>query len=175
MRLFQNREALSRYIESEEFEVPVDGVTLLQQYIESPEKKITRSEFVGGKFLYAVNVDTSEGFELCPADACSIDDLACPAGETPSVGKTPRFVISSGPPPAEAPKYEAFLRDNGIEIAGIELVTAADGTTYTYDVNTNTNYNAEAEASASSPEAEIGGMGAIATFLGDVLRDAAHS
>jgi hypothetical protein len=27
---------------------------------------ITRAEFVGGKFIYAVEVDTSGGFELCP-------------------------------------------------------------------------------------------------------------
>ena len=33
---------------------------------------ITRAEFVGGRFLYAVEVDTSSGFELCPADACTV-------------------------------------------------------------------------------------------------------
>ena len=26
-----------------------------------------------GKFLYAVRVDTSEGFQLCPADACQTE------------------------------------------------------------------------------------------------------
>ena len=44
--------------------------------------------------------------------------------------------------------YGRFLRDNGIDVAGIEFIEDANGTTYTYDVNTNTNYNAAAEAQA---------------------------
>ncbi|WP_300425874.1 hypothetical protein, partial [uncultured Thalassolituus sp.] len=74
-------EALARYVESEAFEPSVDGITLLQEYIEAPEPFITRVEFVAGRFLYAVQVDTSQGFELCPADACRVDDTYCPAGE----------------------------------------------------------------------------------------------
>ena len=42
----------------------------MQRYIRAPEPFITRVEFVGGRFLYAVRVDTSQGFELCPADQC---------------------------------------------------------------------------------------------------------
>ncbi len=52
---------------------PRDGIWLVQRYVEAPEPFITRAEFIGGRFLYAVRVDTSEGFELCPADACAID------------------------------------------------------------------------------------------------------
>jgi glutathione synthase/RimK-type ligase-like ATP-grasp enzyme len=48
------------------FAAPRDGVWLVQRYIEAPEPFITRAEFINGKFLYAVRVDTSEGFELCP-------------------------------------------------------------------------------------------------------------
>ena len=46
-------------------------------YVVSSEKEgALPVEFVGGEFLYAVRVDTSQGFELCPADACRIDDDA---------------------------------------------------------------------------------------------------
>ena len=68
--MFYSLEALEEYVNSERFEEPVDGITLVQQYIKSPEQFITRAEFVGGKYMYSVRVDTSEGFELCPADAC---------------------------------------------------------------------------------------------------------
>ena len=84
VRLFRARDALVEYVASEGFEPPVDGITLIQEYIEPPEPFITRVEFVGGRLLYAVRVDTSQGFELCPADACRVDDAFCPAGDTES-------------------------------------------------------------------------------------------
>lgn len=54
-------------------DVPADGITLLQELVATAEPFITRAEFVGGRFVYAVRVDTSAGsFELCPADACVV-------------------------------------------------------------------------------------------------------
>src|SRR6185437_13919465 len=74
VRLFHSVAALEEHVASEHFEPSVDGIMLLQQYIRAPEPFITRVEFVGGKFLYAVRVDTSLGFELCPADVCQVGD-----------------------------------------------------------------------------------------------------
>ena len=76
VRLFRNSEALRAYLEGTEFEQSLDGITLVQQYIEAPEPFITRCEFVGGKFLYAVRADTSDGFLLCPADDCQVGQVA---------------------------------------------------------------------------------------------------
>lgn len=46
---------------------------MVQEYLPAAEPSITRVESVGGEYLYAVPVDTSEGgFELCPADSCGI-------------------------------------------------------------------------------------------------------
>ena len=70
VHLFRSLDALAHYVEGDDFDAPLDGITLVQEYIESPDASITRCEFVGGEFLYAVQVDTSEGFELCPADDC---------------------------------------------------------------------------------------------------------
>ena len=83
VQLFYSLEGLQQYVDGPTFEEPVDGITLVQQYVKSPEQFITRAEFVGGKYMYSVRVDTSEGFELCPADACQIGDLFCPVGEQP--------------------------------------------------------------------------------------------
>lgn len=144
VQLFQSLEALQAYVESPDFEEPVDGITLLQEYIQSPESFITRCEFVGGKFIYAVKVDTSEGFQLCPADACQIGDLFCPVGE--EVKERPKFEIIEGFSDPIIEKYEQVLMENNIQIAGIEFIRNAAGEIFTYDINTNTNYNADAEA-----------------------------
>ena len=101
VRLFRSADALADYLNSPDYEPPVDGLHLLQQYVEAPEPLITRAEFVGGRFMYAVEVDTSDGFELCPADACAVDDAFCPAG--PDAAPTrPRakFTIIDGIDPA---------------------------------------------------------------------------
>ena len=144
VRLFHTAEALAGYVGSADYEPPVDGLHLLQQYIRAPLPQITRAEFVGGKFIYAVEVDTSEGFELCPADACAVNDAFCPAGEEPRA----KFTIVDDIEAGLRQRYEAFVAANGIEVAGIEFIGDADGAVYTYDVNTNTNYNPEAEARA---------------------------
>ena len=57
-------------------------------------------------------------------------------------------------------KYEKFISENGIEIAGIEYIKDKNGEVYTYDVNTNTNYNSIAEK-----DSKIKGMKSIAEFL----------
>ena len=81
VQLFHTVEALEAYVGSENFEEPIDGITLIQEYITSADQSIVRCEFIGGKFLYAVRVDTSDGFELCPADACQIGEVQRPMFE----------------------------------------------------------------------------------------------
>ncbi|MEC5425202.1 alpha-L-glutamate ligase [Virgibacillus sp. C22-A2] len=164
VQLFQSVTALRSYVEGENFEEPVDGITLIQEYIESPESYITRCEFVGGKFVYAVRVDTSEGFELCPADACTIDDLFCPAGEEASAPD--KFQIREGFDHPVLEKYEKVLAANNIQVAGIEFIEDKDGNIYTYDINTNTNYNSDAEAKSRKKY----GMLEVANFLGNELK-----
>ena len=159
VHLFREQEALVHYVTSADFEPSVDGITLLQEYIEAPDPYITRVEFVGGRFLYAVRVDTSQGFELCPADACRVDNAFCPAEST-----EPLFRIIEDFEHPLVERYERFLNDNGIHIAGIEFIVNCDGVAFTYDINTNTNYNCEAEVKAG-----VFGMQAIATYLDNEL------
>lgn len=171
VQLFQELDAMAEYLEGAgaDEEAPIDGVWVIQDYIRSPENYITRAEFVGGKFLYAVRVDTSGGFELCPADVCAIEDTFCPADAKPSAAKFE--IISDFAETAEGNNlitaYEDFLAANDVKIAGIEFIRAGDGQVYTYDINTNTNYNAEAEALAGIP---VTGMRAVARFLISELR-----
>ena len=158
VRLFHGLGELEAYVTGADFEEPIDGITLIQEYIQSPEPMITRCEFIGSKFLYAVEVDTSDGFLLCPADECQTDGAYCP-----TLLKSKFSILKEFDDPIiEA--YEALLRDNDIHIAGIEFIVDADGNKYTYDINTNTNYNPAAEQVA-----DRSGMEAIAAYLGEEL------
>lgn len=151
VRLLENADALAAHIASDAFDEPLDGTHLLQALVETTEPVITRAEFVGGKFLYAVEVDTSGGFELCPADVCEVPGKARPA-----------FRVVERIDAGLKARLERFLAQAGIEIAGIEFATGRDGIPLVYDVNTNTNYNASAEAAA---DIKLTGMRAIANFL----------
>jgi hypothetical protein len=170
VQLFAGSDSLSAFVDSEAWQAPVDGLTLLQEYVRAPRPIITRAEFVGGRFLYAVEVDTSDGFELCPADACAVGDANCPVGE--AAGETPRgpkFTIIDGIPDTLRVRLERFLAAAGIEIAGVEFISDAAGRTLVYDVNTNTNYNPEAEQLAGRSGTARSGPGAVAAFLGSEL------
>jgi hypothetical protein len=165
VQLFHSTEALAAYLAGPDYAPPVDGLHLLQQYIRSPAALITRAEFVGGRFLYAVEVDTSDGFELCPADVCAVGDAFCPAGPEDMGQPRAKFTIIDGIDAVQKARYEAFLAANGIEVAGIEFIRDENGAVYTYDVNTNTNYNPDAEARAGRSA-----MSELARFLGGELR-----
>jgi hypothetical protein len=163
VQLFSSVEAVATYLEAmPQEESPIDGTWLIQDYIRPPSPFITRCEFVGGRFHYAVRVDTSGGFELCPADVCNVAEAFCPA-ETPQSSK---FTVLRDFDDPILENYALFLRQNGIEIAGIEFIRDERGEIFTYDVNTNTNYNAAAEAEAKVP---VTGMQAVARFLGEEL------
>jgi hypothetical protein len=147
---------LAEHVGGPDYVEPVDGITLLQDYIVAPHPFITRLEFVGGCLLYAVRVDTSQGFELCPADSCEV-------GEVCATGADVKFEIVDYLPP-NLQRYEALLRTHRVEVAGIEVIADAAGQVFTYDINVNTNYNTNAETRAS-----ISGLAAVAALLAEKL------
>jgi len=155
--LIESLDQLAAVLDDPATEQPLDGTWLVQQYIRAGEPAITRCEFIGGAFYYAVRVNTSQGFELCPADACDLPD-----------GRE-RFEIIEGFTDPVLARYRNMIAANGIEVTGIEFIRDARGTIYTYDVNTNTNYNSRAEARLG-----VSGMGRLADFLGRELEGLHH-
>jgi hypothetical protein len=163
VRLFHSTDELRAYVDSDSFEQPLDGITLIQEYIQAPEPFITRCEFVGQEFLYAVRVDTSDGFLLCPADECQGEDATvCPATSAA------KFEIIEGFDDPIIEDYQRMLIANDIHVAGIEHIVDTNGVKYSYDINTNTNYNPRAEAKAG-----VSGMQAIAELLARELGELA--
>ncbi len=63
--------------------------------------------------------------------------------------------------------FEEMLRNEDIEIAGVEFLFDDEGRAWTYDININTNYNGQAEAAAGIAGTERAGMMAVARFLGE--------
>jgi hypothetical protein len=158
VRLFSGLEEFEAYLASPGFAAPVDGITLLQEYVPAAEPFITRAEIVGGAFVYAITADTARGgFELCPADACAADAPSSP-------GPPSLFALREGFDHPITRRYEEFARRHGVEIAGFEFIETADGRMVTYDVNTTTNYNAQIEAAAPRPA-----LPQVAEFLGRLL------
>ncbi len=155
VRRFDDLASFEAYAASDAFEAPVDGITLLQEYLPPRDGTITRVETVGYEYLYAITADAARGgFQLCPADACELDEHGRQK-EAPSL-----FALREG---FEHPVIDTlleFARWHQLEIAGFELIETADGRLVVYDVNTNTNYNPEVEAVAPRS-----GPAAIARYL----------
>jgi hypothetical protein len=157
--LFGSHDEFEAYLSSPAYEPPVDGITLLQEYLQAARPQITRAEFVGGEFVYAITADTARGgFQLCPADACAVD-----AAGAPDPGQS-LFALRAGFDHPVLRQYEEFAARHGIEIAGFEFIETADGRLVTYDINTTTNYNAAIEAQARRPA-----LPAVADYLGKLL------
>jgi hypothetical protein len=181
VRLFASHDEFSAYTESPDYQAPVDGITLLQEYLPAAQPFITRVEIVGGAYVYAITADTARGgFELCPADACAVDvpgrpdteqldtdppGASSPAGP-PDAGPPSLFALREGFDHPIIDRYLSFARQHGIEVAGFEFIETADGRMVTYDVNTTTNYNADIEAAAPRPA-----LPAVAAFLGRLLTE----
>ncbi|MFJ4296157.1 MULTISPECIES: RimK family alpha-L-glutamate ligase [unclassified Curtobacterium] len=172
VRRFDSLAEFDAYVDSPEFEAPVDGITLLQEYLTAREPFITRLEFVGGEFVYAVRVDTSAGsFELCPADACEVPQAIAGAvcdvpgteapADAPAAFSVREDVTASHP---LVQQLRTFLAEQRIPIAGVEFMETTDGRHVVYDINTNTNYNPAVEAVAP-----VSGPRAIARFTGGLL------
>jgi len=163
VQLFQTKDGLNKAINNNQIGESLDGIWLIQEYIKPADDRIVRAEFVGGEFLYAVSIDTKNGFELCPADSCNLEQTFCPADNQNAINK---FIIVDQYVNKDLEKYASFLQSNGIGIGALEYVEDKNGKKWVYDVNTNTNYNSIAEQNS---ELKKVGMFEIAKFLGEKL------
>jgi hypothetical protein len=116
VKLFKDTTLLKTFMQ-DEYEFPVDGVTILQEYIESPDNCVIRCEYVGGKFLYALRINATESFENCPSDVCQMPK-----------GFKQRFEIVQDFEDPIIEVYKNFLNTNRIDISGVEFIKDKDNT-----------------------------------------------
>jgi len=147
VRRFDTPEALAAAA-AEGFDLGIDSVALVQEFVPAEEGRITRVEVLGGKYLYGIRIYTpGDTFDLCPADVCQrvdgaeLERLACPADAPKN-----RLRVEGYTPPAEiVEQVERIMAEAGIEVGGIEyFVDSRDGKHYFYDVNALSNFVADA-------------------------------
>jgi len=124
-----------------------DGTGLVQEFHESDDGTITRVEFLGGEFLYAIKITNDKAdFNLCPADICQVGSefdncvVDAPAKKALRIEATdaPREIIGD---------VLRIARAGGLDVGGVEyLVSARDGRPYIYDINALSNFVTDAPA-----------------------------
>lgn len=147
----------------------IDDCFLVQENLDNANDFITRMEFIGGRFHYAIRVYTGGSFLLCPAESCSTDTGSagfCMTDSETDIGgnNTTRFEIDAGFNSPLIQKIENWLSQNSLEVAGVEFMQTKNGRSVIYDVNTNTNYNTDAEIAAGVQS----GAARMAEFLGSL-------
>jgi glutathione synthase/RimK-type ligase-like ATP-grasp enzyme len=112
----------------------VDKVLLLQDYVPARRGTILRIETLGGRFLYALEIESGgETFDLCPADAC-IAQPGRAAIRMTAVMPSAEIVRA-----AEQIAHAAHLFVGGVEV----IVDDRDGSPRFYDINAMSNFVAD--------------------------------
>ena len=112
----------------------VDQVLLVQDYVPPKGGTIIRIETLGGRYLYAIEVESGgDTFDLCPADVC----IAQP-------GRTALKMTATTPPPHIIEAAERIALAAGLDLGGIEVVIdERDGSPRFYDINAMSNFVAD--------------------------------
>jgi glutathione synthase/RimK-type ligase-like ATP-grasp enzyme len=112
----------------------VDQVLLVQDYVPPRGGTILRIETLGGRFLYAIEVESGgENFDLCPADAC----IAQP-------GRKAVRMTAITPSVELIEAAERIARAAGLDLGSVEVVIDdRDGTPRFYDINAMSNFVAD--------------------------------
>ena len=109
----------------------VDKVLLLQDYAPARGGVINRIETLGGRFLYAIEVESGgDSFDLCPADAC----VTAP-------GRAAIRMSAVTPAPEIVDAAERIAQAVGLDVGGVELlIDDRDGSPRFYDINALSNF-----------------------------------
>ena len=126
---FDSRAELEAVVAAGEAPTSVDRVLLVQEAIPARGGVTWRLETLGGKFLYAIQVDGAGQFDLCPADACDAER------------GTPIAMTAFDPPPKIVAGAEQVAQAMGVDVGGVEvMVDDRDGTPKYYDINALSNF-----------------------------------
>ena len=127
---YDERAALEEAVAERFLPDSIDRVLLVQDYVPAEGGRIIRLETLGGRFLYAIEVETGGAFDLCPADAC----VAAP-------GRDAIRMAAVEPGPELIESAERIARAVGLDVGGIAVVIdARDGTPRFYDINALSNF-----------------------------------
>jgi glutathione synthase/RimK-type ligase-like ATP-grasp enzyme len=131
---YSSPEELERSVGEGTVPESIDKVLLVQDYVPARGGTISRIETLGGRFLYALEVESGgDNFDLCPADAC----VAQP-------GRAAIGMRAVTPPAETVAAAERIARGVGLDVGGVELVIDdRDGVPRFYDINALSNFVAK--------------------------------
>jgi len=145
---FDSAPALERAAAAGEIDFGIDSTALVQEFLPVRGGHITRVETLGGKFLYAIKVDTSgENFNLCPAEICRTEDGTSAANRMGLVDAPKAGLKVEGytPPQKIIDAVEKIVGAAQIDVGSIEyIVDDRDGSVVYYDINALSNFVANA-------------------------------
>jgi glutathione synthase/RimK-type ligase-like ATP-grasp enzyme len=131
---YSSRDELAASIADRTVPTSIDQVLLVQDYVPARGGTIVRIETLGGRFLYAIEVESGgNSFDLCPADAC----VAQP-------GRAALRMTAITPAHELINAVERIARAVGLDLGGVEVVIDdRDGTPRFYDINAMSNFVAD--------------------------------
>lgn len=161
-RLVHNVEQLNNLIAKDQIVHSPDGITLIQEYIEPPDRSVIRLEFIGSKFYYALRSFDSDRYPTL-----STFNTTAPISSIlgHKQGLNHNEIIRHYKDD-KISQYRRFFEDNKMDIGSIEYVTDKNGNKYVYDVSTHLTYDQKAEIESRSGYA---GYERIADFLYGVM------
>jgi glutathione synthase/RimK-type ligase-like ATP-grasp enzyme len=129
---YSSREELARSLADRTVPESVDNVLLVQDYVPPRGGTIIRIETLGGRFLYAIEVESGgDTFDLCPADACAV-----------TRGPIRMAAVDPGQELIQA--AETIAQAAGLDVGGVEVVIDdRDGAARFYDINALSNFVAK--------------------------------
>jgi glutathione synthase/RimK-type ligase-like ATP-grasp enzyme len=128
---YDSQGALENAVREKRVPHSIDQVLLLQDYVPARGGTILRIETLGGRFLYALEVESrGDSFDLCPADAC----LAQP-------GRAAVRMQAVMPAADIIEAAMAIAQAVGLDVGGVEaVIDDRDGTPRFYDINALSNF-----------------------------------
>lgn len=156
MRRFDTLDELRAAVADRELDglFDIDGIAIVQEYHAPIGGSIVRIEALDNRFLYAIRIhnDPNQGFNLCPADICQVDenepiptdtDFDFCAIDAPT--KAGRKIEVATPPGCAIDGVLRIFQTAGIDIGGVEyLESERDGQLYFYDINALSNFVTDA-------------------------------
>ncbi|HEY0149525.1 MAG TPA: alpha-L-glutamate ligase [Allosphingosinicella sp.] len=129
---YSSREELAQSIADRTVPESVDNVLLAQDYVPPRGGSILRIETLGGRFLYAIEVESGgDNFDLCPADACAVT-------------RGPIRMAAVTPPAELIEAAERIAQAAGLDVGGVEVVIDdRNGAARFYDINALSNFVAK--------------------------------
>lgn len=119
----------------------LDHTVLVQELLPARGNAIVRVEILNGEFLYAIKLNLTGTFNLCPADYCEVPQTDA---EEQSPGQE-QLVEGYTPPPEVVETVKQITAAANIEVGGVEyLINDRDGEVYYYDINALSNFVADA-------------------------------